>query len=128
MYKFACRHGWFPRTRSHIGMTLSTHTYTITPMTPNWFPWQPPTTESLRQFSLKSLLHFSNLQTIVHMEVKPCEHVYFIVSMPTINKNALRHFSNLQTMQCMEVKLGTHVYCSISMMTMNKNGLRHFSL
>ena len=61
---------------AHIGMKLSTHTYYITPMTLNWFPWQPPTTDSLRQFSLKSLLPFSNLPTIVHMEMKLCVHVY----------------------------------------------------
>ena len=35
---------------------------------------------------LKSLLHFSNLPTIVHMEMKLCAHVYFIVSMTTVNK------------------------------------------
>ena len=55
-------------------------------MTLNWFPWQPPTTDSLRQFSLKSLLPFSNLPTIVHMEMKLCAHVYSIVSMTTISK------------------------------------------
>ena len=71
---------------AHIGMKLSTHTYYITPMTPNLFPWQPPTTDRLRQFSLKSLLHFSNLPTMVHMEMKLCAHVYFIVSMTTVNK------------------------------------------
>ena len=43
-------------------------------MTLNWFPWQPPTTDSLREFSLKSLLLFSNLPTIVHMEMKLCAH------------------------------------------------------
>ena len=62
------------------------------------------------------------------MEMKVWVHVYFIVSMTTINKkcpqalfptttSSLLHFSNLQTMQCMEVKLGTHVYLSVSMMT-----------
>ena len=71
---------------AHIGMKLSTHTYYITPMTLNWFPWQPPTTDSLRQFSLKSLLPFSNLPTMVHMEMKLCAHVYSIVSMTTVNK------------------------------------------
>ena len=71
---------------THIGMKLSTHTYYITSMTHNWFPWQPPTTNSLRQFSLKSLLPFSNLSTMVHMEMKLCAHVYFIVSMTTVNK------------------------------------------
>ena len=64
-------------------MKLSTHTYYITPMTLNWFLWQPPTTDSLRQFSLKSLLPFSNLPTIVHMEMKLHAHVY---SMTTVNK------------------------------------------
>ena len=67
----------------HIGMKLSTHTYYITPMTLNLFPWQPPTTDSLRQLSLKSPLHFSNLPTIVHMEMKLCSHVY---SMTTISE------------------------------------------
>ena len=71
---------------AHIGMKLSTHTYYITPMTLNWFPWQPPTTDNLRQFPLKSLLPFSNLPTIVHMEMKLCAQVYFIVSMTTVNK------------------------------------------
>ena len=113
---------------AHIEMKLSTHTYYITPMTLKWFPWQPPTTNSLRQFSLKSLLHFSNLPTMVHMEMKLCAHTYFIVSMTTVNKKCPQalfpittsHFSNLQTMQCMELKLGTHVYLSVSITTMNK--------
>ena len=109
----------------HIRIKLSTHTYYITPMTLNLFPWQPPTTDSLRQFSLKSLLHFSNLPTIVHMEMKLCAHVHFIASMTTVNKKCPQallplHFSNLQTMQCMEVKLGTHVHLSVSMTTINK--------
>ena len=51
-----------------------------------WFPWQQPTTNSLRQLSLKSLLHFSNLPTMAHMEMKLCTHTYFIVSMTTVNK------------------------------------------
>ena len=55
-------------------------------MTLNWFPWQQPTTNSLRQFSLKSLLHFSNLPTMVHMEMKLRAHVYSIVSVTTISK------------------------------------------
>ena len=71
---------------THIRMKLSTHTYYVTPMTHKWFPWQQPTTISLRQFSLKSLLHFSNLPTMVCMEMKLCAHTYFIVSMTTINK------------------------------------------
>ena len=68
---------------AHIGMKLSTNANNVTPMTLNWFPWQPPTTNSLRQFSLKSLLHFSNLPTMVHMEMKLCAHVHFVVSMTT---------------------------------------------
>ena len=104
---------------AHIGMKLSTHTYYITPMTPNRFPWQPPPTNSLRQFCSKSLLHFSNLPTMVHMEMKLCAHVYSILSMTTINK-LLLHFSNLQTMQCMELKLSTYVYLGVSMTTINK--------
>ena len=71
---------------THIGMKLSTHTYYVTPMTHKWFPWQQPTTISLRKFSLKSLLHFSNLPTMVHMEMKLCAHTYFIVSITTVNK------------------------------------------
>ena len=67
----------------HIGMKLSTHTYYVTPMTCKWFPWQQPTTNSLRQFSLKSLLHFLNLPTIVHMQMKLCD---LIVSMTTVNE------------------------------------------
>ena len=92
---------------THIGMKLSTHTYYVTPMMHKWFPWQQPTTISLRQFSLKSLLHFSNLSTMVHMEMKLCAHTYFIVSMTTVKKYTqalfpittssllkLKHFSN----------------------------------
>ena len=80
---------------THIEMKLSTHTYYvtpmthtyyITPMTHKWLPWQQPTTNSLGQFSLKSLLHFSNLPTMVHMEMKLCAHMYFIFSMTTVNK------------------------------------------
>ena len=71
---------------TYIGIKLSTHTYYVTPMTQQLFPWQQPTTNSLRQFSLKSLLHFSNLSTMVHMEMKLCAHMYFIVSMTTVNK------------------------------------------
>ena len=68
-------------------MCICTHTYYIIPMTFNWFPWQPPTTDSLRQFPLKSLLHFSKLPTIVHMDMmKLCAHMYLIVSMTTVNK------------------------------------------
>ena len=73
---------------THIGMKLSTHTYYVTPMTHKWFLWQQPTTNSLRQCSLKSLLHFSNLPTMVHMEMKLCVHMYFIVSMTTVNKKS----------------------------------------
>ena len=109
---------------THIGMKLSTHTYYITPMTLNWFPWQPPKTNSLRQCSLKSLLPFSNLPTMVHMEMKLCVHVYSIVSMTTVNKKCPQALfpitTNLQTVQCMELKLGTHVYLSVSMTTINK--------
>ena len=60
----------------YLGIKLSTHTYYITPMTLNLFPWQPPTTDTLRQLFLKSLLHFSNLPTIVHMEMKLCACVF----------------------------------------------------
>ena len=45
---------------THIGMKLSTHTYYITTMTLNWFPWQQPTTNSLRQFSLVDGCHGNN--------------------------------------------------------------------
>ena len=63
---------------AHIGKKLSTHTYYITPMTLNWFPWQPPTIDSLRQFSLKSLLPFSNLYTnySVHGDETLCACVF----------------------------------------------------
>ena len=30
---------------------------------------------------------------MVHMEMKLCAHMYFIVSMTTVKKNAHRHFS-----------------------------------
>ena len=63
-------------THNIIGMKLRTHTYYITPMTHKWFPWQQPTTNSLRQFSLKSHLHFSNLPTMVHMEMRLCANTY----------------------------------------------------
>ena len=49
-----------------------------------------PTTNSLKQFSLKSLLHISYLPTMVHMEMKLCAHMYFIVSMTTVNKKCPR--------------------------------------
>ena len=115
---------------THIGLKLSTHTYYITLMTLNWFPWQPPTTDSLRQLSLKSLLHFSNLPTMVHMEMKLRAHMYFVVSMTTVDKKCPRalllHFLNLHTIQCMELKLGTHVYLSVSMTTIDKNCFGHF--
>ena len=65
-----------------IEMKLSTHTLHHPPNT-HEFPWQP---YSVRQFSLKSLLYFSNLPTIVHMEMKLCAHVHFIVSVTTVNK------------------------------------------
>ena len=77
---------------THIGMKLSTHTYYVTPMTHKWFPWQQPTPISLRKFSLKSLLHFSNLPTMVHMEMKIFAHTYFIVSMTTVNKKCPQVF------------------------------------
>ena len=59
---------------------------------------------------------FSNLPTIVQREMKLCAHVYFIVSMTTVNKNSLRHFSlqlhlsfsKLHAIQCMELKLGSY--------------------
>ena len=54
---------------------LGTRLTTSPPMTLR-LPWQPPTTKSLRQFSLKPFLHFSNLPTTVHMEMKHCVHRY----------------------------------------------------
>ena len=59
------------------------------------------------------LLHFSNLLTVAHMEVKLGAHVYYIVSMTTTTTNSLGHFSlklllhssNLLTVARMEVKL-----------------------
>ena len=59
-----------------VGMKLSAHTNNVTPMTHECFPWQQPTIISLRKFSLKSLLHFSNLPTMVHMEMKLCAYVF----------------------------------------------------
>ena len=38
----------------------------------------------------KNHFHFSNMPTIVDIEIKRCLHVYFIVSMTTVNKNTLR--------------------------------------
>ena len=51
------------------------------------------TTNSLRHFSLKLLLHSSNLLTVPRMEVKLGAHVYYIVSMMTKTTISLRHFS-----------------------------------
>ena len=58
------------------------------------------------------------------MELKLSTHVYFSISITTMDKKWLQellllHFSNLQTMQCMELKLCTLVYFSVSMTTMN---------
>ena len=91
---------------THIGMKLSTHTYYVTPMTHKWFPWQQPTANSLRQFSLKSLLHFSNLPTMVHMEMKLCALMYFIVSMTTVNKKCPQAFFPITTSSLL--KLANH--------------------
>ena len=112
---------------THIGMKLSTHTYYVTPMRHKWFPWQQPTTISLRKFSLKSLLHFSNLPTMVHMEMKLAR-TYFIVSMTTINKKCPQVLFPITTSSLL--KLANHAmdgaetwyacYLSVSMMTINK--------
>ena len=48
-----------------------------------------------RHFSLKILLHSSNLLTVARMEVKLGVHVYYIVSMTTTTPNSLRHFSKI---------------------------------
>ena len=114
---------------THIGKKFSSHTYYITPMNLNWFSWQQPTTDSLRQFCLKSLLHFSNFQTIVNMEMKLCVHVYFIVSMTTINEKYPQALfpitaSSLLKLANHAMHGGTHVYLSISMTTI----VRHFLL
>ena len=47
---------------AHIGLKLSTHTYYITSMTLNWFPWQPPTTQPQAVFFkiTTSLLKLAN--------------------------------------------------------------------
>ena len=86
---------------THIGMKLSIHTYYVTPITHKWFPWQPPTTKlrhphdiqmvsmattNNKQPQVKPLLYFSNLPTMVHVEMKLGVHVHFIVSMTTVNK------------------------------------------
>ena len=122
---------------THIGIKLSIHTYYITPMTLNLFPWQPLTTDSLRQLSLKSLLHFSNLPTILHMEMKLCAHVYFIVSMTTVNKKCPQALLPITTSSLL--KLANHVMhgsetwyaCAFECFHDNyqqKNCLRHFFL
>ena len=112
-----------------IGMKLSTHTYYITPMTLNWFPWQPPTINSLWKLSIKSLLHFSDLQTIAHIMVMILTgYMYFVVSMATINIKMAsgtfpyKYFFISQTCKqcCMEVKLGTRKYFCTSMTTIEK--------
>ena len=100
----------------HIEMKLSTHTYYITPITHKWFPWQPPTKNSLRQFSLKSLLHFSNLPTMLHMEMKLCAHMYFIVSMTTVNKKCPQALFHITTSSLLKLALhamhGAKTWCA----------------
>ena len=90
------------------------------------FPWRPHIVwKSLGQFSLKLLLHSSDLLTVTRMEVKLGAHVYYIVSMTTITRNSLRqytlklllHSSNLLTAAHREMMLGTHAYYIISMTT-----------
>ena len=125
---------------THIGMKLSTHTCYVTPMTHKWFPWQQPTANSLRQFSLKSLLHFSNLPTMVHMEMKLCPHMYLIVSMTTVNKKCPQAFFPITTssllklanhamhggetwctyIQCKKATLRMHMHFSVSMTTIDQ--------
>ncbi|CAI8031923.1 hypothetical protein GBAR_LOCUS18081, partial [Geodia barretti] len=51
------------------------------------------TTNSLRHFSLKLLLHSSNSLTVPRMEMKLVTHVCNIVSMTTTTTKSLRHFS-----------------------------------
>ena len=87
-------------------MKFNTHTYYVTPMTHKWFPWQPPTTDSLRQFSLKSVLHFSNLPTMVHMEIKLWSHIYLIFSTTTINRKFPRALFPITTSSLL--KLANH--------------------
>ena len=65
---------------------LGAHVYYIVSMTTS-------TTNSLRHFSLKLLLHSSNSLTVARMDVKLGAHVYYIVSMTTTTTNSLRHFS-----------------------------------
>ena len=82
-----------------------------------------------RALFLITTFYFSNLQTMQCIEVKLGTHVYFSVSMTTMNKKwpqalfdqeRLLHFSNLQTMKCIEVKLCSNVHFSVSMTTINE--------
>ena len=115
----------------NIGMKLSTHTHYITAMTFNCFPWQPPTTYSFRQFSLKLLLHFSNSPTMCTWRLNFVTCVIHFIHDNSQQKcpQALFpiNFSNMQTMQYIELKHGTHVCLSISLKPLTKIASGNFS-
>ena len=85
--------------------------------------------KGLRQlFDQERLLHFSNLQAMQCMKVKLGTHVYFSISVTTINKKRPQALFPITTSSLFklanhamhEVKFGMHAYFSISMTTMNK--------
>ena len=91
-------------------MKLGTHVCDIVSMTTT-------TTNSVRHFSLKLLLHSSNSLTVLRMEMKLGTHVCNIVSITITTTNSLRHFSlklllrssNFLTASYMEMKHGMHI-------------------
>ena len=102
------------------------------------------TTNSLRQFSLKLLLHSSKSPTVARMEMKLGTHTCNIISMTTtlfeqqqiasgnFLKKLLLHFSNSLKVAHMEIKLGTHAHYHDNYMflttTYCSNSFRHSSL
>ena len=121
------------KTVNHYNRVMVTHIENyIAPMTPSM---QLPTTDSLRQFSIKSLLHFSNLPTVVHMEKKLCAHVY-IVSMTTVNKKFPQALFPLPISSLLKLANHTMHGAEIQCMCISvfpgqpstKNGLSQFSL
>ena len=100
---------------------LGVHVYYIVSMT--------TTTNSLRLFSLKFLLHSSNSLKVPRTEMKLGTHAFNIISMTTTlfeqqqiaSGNFLQilllHFSNSLKVALMEMKLGTNAYDIVSMTT-----------
>ena len=73
-------------------------------------------------YGLKSLLHFSNLQTTYSTHHDGTHYACVFCQFHDNHQGncsllLLLHFSNLQTIQCMKARLGTHVYFSVCMTT-----------